>query len=205
MILKSEKGAIPIILVILAVAGVVAFLAIGGLKNLQPGFSWCKEGNNFQLKGSKSKEIGNGCLVYRIKLSSAMTELCFGSKIKNVDNEKFEVAAPKPPVSKDDLTGSEWNYTIQSGGGVGGVMTFDKGAKGDVSGTFTENGPDGQKKKNFKGNFDGDKLTLTMEDFPTFSLMLVSGGTGMNGKPKNIDPKQGISYPDDFFHAARIP
>lgn len=248
MILKSEKGAIPIIIIVLIVLGAVIFLAKGGLQNLQQGFSWCKEGNSFKLKnktvnalgvedykgrlegkvchltqtengitadyfvdepalaklkGSKSKEIGNGCIVYRIKLSAAATEFCFGSKVKEPKDEgKIEIAAPK---DASDLTGSKWQYKIQSGGGVGGILTFEKGAKGEVSGKFSENGPQGSAEKTFKGNWDGTNLLLSLTDFPTLKITLVSGGKSMNGKPEKIDPKAGISYPDDFFHADRQP
>ncbi len=174
--------------------------------------------------GSRDKDIGNGCLVFNTGSSQSKTELCFGEKIKKgdteekrlkVDNdllselEKIATSSLKkisiPPSQKSvnfNFAGTKWSYQIQAGGGVGGVMTFEKDEGGSLRGTFTENGPEGQKKKKFVGSREEDNFLLTLEEFPTFEIVLSADGKTMTGKP--VEPEKDIFYPDDFFKATKM-
>lgn len=146
---------------------------------------------NFNSK--KQKEIGNGCLVYRLEKAKQNAELCFGEKVKR--------RAKITPTSQRNLAGTNWRYQIDVGGGIGGEMIFDKDEGGSLSGTFTEFGPEGKKEKQFIGTLEKDNFLLTLEEFPTFTVILSPDGKTMAGKP--VEETGEIFYPDDFFKATQ--
>lgn len=163
--------------------------------------------------GSKDKDIGNGCLVMKMAGTVSKTELCFGSNVKSDQEERVVKDRPGKELLEEfnklfssnsstvNLAGTKWSYMIEAGGGVGGIMTFETEDNGSLRGSFTENGPEGKKEKKFIGSREADNFLLTLEEFPTFKILMSSDGMTMTGKP--VEETKDVFYPDDFFKATR--
>ena len=156
------------------------------------------------LRGQKSSDVGNGCLVYKIKNSQEINEYCFGENV-NVTQSLLQTTpkAVNLELKQFNFAGTKWRYNIQAGGGVGGIMTFERDDNGSLSGTFTEFGPEGEQVKTFIGSFEKNNFLLTLEDYPTFEVVLSADSNTLAGKP--VEPEKDIYYPDDFFQAERQP
>lgn len=166
-----------------------------------------------KFAGSYDKDVGSGCLLMKIAGTVSKTELCFGNKVKSEQEEESVKDRPDKKLLEEfnklfssnsstvNFAGTRWSYMIQVDGGVGGIMTFEKDKSGNLSGSFTENGPEGKKEKNFVGSLKKDNFLLTLEEFPTFKIVLSSDGTTMTGKP--VEETKDVFYPDDFFKATK--
>lgn len=167
-----------------------------------------------KLEGGKDKDTGNGCIVYQIKNVKNKNELCFGNKVKSYQDEEIKKEETKnewveefkdilssKPTPKISLAGTKWRYMIQVGGGVGGIIAFDKDENGSLSGTSKEFGPEGEKQKQVVGSYEKDNFLLTLEGFSTFKVVLSEDGKIMTGKP--VEQNKDIFYPEDFFKAAK--
>ncbi len=102
-------------------------------------------------------------------------------------------------AERKNLRDTKWRYQIDVGGGVGGVMNFEKDEKEFVGGTYEENGPEGRINKKFEGVWDKGMLILQMGDFPRFKVTVSENGKMMQGKP--LEENKDIYYPDNFFNA----
>lgn len=177
----------------------------------------------FSLNGEKSKTVGNGCIVYRLEKANRSTELCFGDKIietaqgetkeENVDLFKelginmsqVEVSSTSGvslKITPKSFAGTKWHYSIQVGGGVEGDILVATDEGGNLSGIFTEFGPEGKKERNFTGSFEANFFLLTLGEYPAFKVNISRDGRTMTGKP--FEESKDIFYPQDFFKASLV-
>ena len=96
------------------------------------------------------------------------------------------------------LAQTKWQYMIEIGGGVGGIMTFENVSESSANGSYTEHGPLGVETKRFTATYDGgNNLMINLPDFGQMITTISPDWKSMSGTLKD---RPDVS---NFFSATR--